>query len=144
MKCPRLWDTSRPDTNPLDRLLPPPHVADYVATIAAQVRRNKERQLRPVRCPTAARRSNAARTRPAAGSASRRAPAGGRQARRHRRRVASGLLVPKRLGESFSAFVLARLACRPCGGAFEPERTTARYCSARCRVAAWRGAKGGR
>jgi hypothetical protein len=61
-----------------------------------------------------------------------------RQRETRQRRLAAG--VWKRT-EHF--LVGAAVACANCGETFPPERTTARYCSTRCRVAAHRAKKRG-
>jgi hypothetical protein len=53
---------------------------------------------------------------------------------RYRRAIRSGLLKIKGTG-IFRVQVPLRVACAHCGVEFQPERTTARFCSPRCRVA---------
>jgi DNA-directed RNA polymerase subunit RPC12/RpoP len=68
-----------------------------------------------------------------------------RKGQRQRRAFAAGLLVrlPGQGKWGCCAIVPAKYACARCGAEFRPRRTTARYCSTRCRVAAHRE-KGGR
>ena len=68
-----------------------------------------------------------------------------RKCQQQRRAVAAGLLVrlPGQGKWGCCAIVPAKYACARCGAEFRPRRTTARYCSTRCRVAAHRE-KGGR
>jgi hypothetical protein len=54
-----------------------------------------------------------------------------------RRRLASGLLVRKDT-DVLRLVGTAPRTCGHCGGEFLPEHTTARYCSAKCRMAAHR------
>jgi hypothetical protein len=57
---------------------------------------------------------------------------------RDRRAVAAGL-VEYQNTDFFRLMVPVRAPCRHCGTPFLRQRTTARYCSTRCRVAAHRG-----
>jgi hypothetical protein len=59
-----------------------------------------------------------------------------RRRERCRRRLAAGLV--KVAGASL---VEMQTGCAHCGTPFRPQRTTGRYCSTRCRVAAHRGKK---
>jgi hypothetical protein len=56
-----------------------------------------------------------------------------RQEETLRRRLTAGLVRPSQEG-----LVPCAIACARCGQPFRPERTTGRYCSTRCRVAAHR------
>jgi hypothetical protein len=56
---------------------------------------------------------------------------------RERRRLKAGLLVVQTKGQHTSLVPVQR-PCQQCGRLFEPKRTTARYCSTRCRVYAYR------
>jgi hypothetical protein len=60
-----------------------------------------------------------------------------RQRATARRQVAAGML--REVNGGLSPLVrTAGVGCRHCGGAFTPERTSARFCSPKCRVAAHR------
>jgi hypothetical protein len=74
-----------------------------------------------------------------------------REVQRRRRRkekgerhLAAGLLEqrPTRRGSfTLTALVEVKIACRHCGTPFRPQRCSGKFCSTRCRVAAWRAAR---
>jgi hypothetical protein len=59
-----------------------------------------------------------------------------RRREKRQRQIAAGLLK----GTSFFS-ILVSIPCAHCGDPFKPQRTTGRYCSTRCRVAAHRARK---
>jgi hypothetical protein len=68
--------------------------------------------------------------------ANRRAQRKRRQRETYQRREAAGLV------KRSKSFYTLQATCAHCGQPFTPERSSARYCSARCRVAAHRAKKG--
>jgi hypothetical protein len=58
------------------------------------------------------------------------------QRRRQYKAAAAGDRV--KTTEFFQFIIPLEVSCRQCGKRFAPQRTSAQYCSARCRVAAWR------
>jgi hypothetical protein len=62
-----------------------------------------------------------------------------RSTQRQRRLLRAGLLEWKVMaGGEFKMAVPVKRACEHCGAEFEPQRTTARFCSTKCRVYAAR------
>jgi hypothetical protein len=98
----------------------------------------RERRLRELEAGVKSGRFRPRSRRPTGLTADQREQRRARQ--RERRAIAAGLVQKKDTG-FFWFWAPVKFSCQQCGAEFKPQRTTARFCSTKCRVY-WNRAKG--